>query len=471
MTENSNDSRGARRRFLQHGGRIAAAAALALSPLGRLLAQAGDADARRPHPGYGPIRPVRDLASGLPLLALPEGFSYLSFGWAGEPLTGEHKTPENHDGMGIVRADGDVLTLVRNHEISAAWGSFAPAAATYDQDCAGGTVTLRFDAKTGKALDARPSLSGTLTNCAGGVTPWGSWLSCEEIVLSGRQEVPLGNGTYRTLARDHGFVFEVPADGVSKAEPLVGLGQFRHEAATVDPRSGIVYLTEDQEPVAGFYRFEPKNNGELARGGRLQMLKAVGAADLRSGHKTGARFKTQWVRIEHPERGTDQDGGPRGVLQQGLAGGGSKFARLEGCIAGANAVYFTATNGGDARCGQVWAYRPEREELELVYESPDQHTLHYPDNVVLSPRGGLLICQDSLVVPVQHLYGLTADGGLFTFAANNVKLDGTKGYAGDYSDAEWAGSCFSPDGKWLFANVYSPGFTVAITGPWKQGLI
>lgn len=470
MTDPHHDPRAARRRFLRCGGQLAAAGALALGPLGRLLAQAGDAAVRRPHSGFGPIRPVRDLATGMPLLALPEGFSYISFGWAGEPMAGGQQTPGNHDGMGIVRTDGDVLTLVRNHEVSSAWGSFAPAAGTYDKDAAGGTVTLRFDANAGKALDARPSLSGTLVNCAGGVTPWNTWLSCEEIVLKGGQEIRLADGNYRKLARDHGFVFEVPADGLSEAEPLVAMGQFRHEAATIDPRSGIAYLTEDEEPVAGFYRFIPKERGALARGGRLQMLKAAGAPDLRSGHRAGARFRAQWVEIEHPERGIDS-GGPLGVLRQGLAGGGSKFTRLEGCIAAREAVYFTATNGGDEACGQVWAYRPEREELELVYESPDQATLHYPDNIVPSPRGGLLICQDSPTLPTQHLYGLTAGGELFTFARNAVNLDGSKGFAGDYSDAEWAGSCFSPDGRWLFANVYSPGFTVAITGPWKQGLI
>jgi len=184
----------------------------------------------------------------------------------------------------------------------------------------------------------------------------------------------------------------------------------------------------------------------------------------------GERLAVEWVDIEQPEKGVDSEGGPRGLVRQGLAAGGSRFTRLEGCIVGDGRVFFTATNGGDAACGQVWAYHLADRKLELVYESPDPLVLDYPDNVVLSPRGGMVICEDS-TQPVQRLYGMTREGGLFEFCRNNVRLDGTLGFAGDYRDEEWAGACFSPDGRWLFANIYSPGLTVAITGPWKDGLI
>lgn len=458
-------SRFARRRFLKQGG-LAAGAALTLGPVGRLLAQAPAPIGHQA--GFGPIKPVHDMTTGLPLLELPAGFSYLSFGWSGEPLRSGQRTPNKHDGMGIARSDGDVLTLVRNHEITSGDGSFAPASATYDSPCAGGTVTLRFDGRAGKLLDAHASLSGTLVNCSGGTTPWGTWLSCEEIV-SAAGTVRLENVDI-DLAHDHGFVFEVPGEGVSNAEPLRAMGQFRHEAATVDPRSGIVYMTEDHAPDAGFYRFVPKTRGELRRGGRLQMLRAVGAADLRRGHAAGARFPVEWVEIEQPESGVGGKDGDSGVLEQGLANGGSMFTRLEGCIAGDNVVYFTSTNGGDANCGQVWAYHPDDEQLRLLYQSSDPAVLDYPDNVVMSPRGGLVLCQDA-EGDDQHLYGLGTDGQLFTFARNNTLLNGEKGFSGDYSDSEWAGSCFSPDGKWLFANVQLPGFSVAITGPWQRGLI
>lgn len=468
LPDDPERARAARRRFLRHGATLSGAA-LSLSPLSRLLAAAGMPVSESS--GYGPLRPVRDDTTGLPLLRLPRGFRYRSFGWTGEPLADGTPTPPAHDGMGVVRERDGVVTLVRNHEVVRASGAFGPAASHYDPLCAGGTVTLDFDLRRGELLAARASLSGTLQNCAGGVTPWGSWLSCEEYVSVADTESSTREGR-RKLTRDHGFVFEVPATGLARPEPLIGLGQFRHEAAAVHAPSGHVYLTEDMEPSAGFYRFLPAHPGELHRGGRLQMLRAIGQVELRSGLRAGQRFEVEWVEIEHPERGYDRERKDiRGVQAQGLAQQASRFTRLEGCIATADEIFFTATNGGDAACGQVFAYYPATSELMLVYESPDPETLDYPDNIVVSPRGGLLISQDSKSAR-QRLYGLTQGGGLFEFARNNVVLDGGyRDFSGDYRGAEWAGACYSSDGLWLFANVYSPGFTVAITGPWRDGLI
>lgn len=460
----------ARRRLLKAAGYGLGLAGMGLTPVGQLLARAGSTT--QVHGGYGPLKPVRDLNTGLPLLRLPEGFRYTTFGWAGEALAGDIACPGKHDGMGVVRADGDVITLVRNHEIGGeTHGSFTPAGATWDPDCAGGTTTLRFDTAAGRLLEARPSLSGTLVNCAGGVTPWGTWLSCEEIVLTRGQVVQV-DGVSHTMRQSHGYVFEVPAEGLSTAEPIVAMGRFKHEAATIDPSTGIVYLTEDGHRRAGFYRMLPAVPGELLRGGRLQMLAAEGAPDLRRGRRQGERLKVRWVEIEQPDQGADDDSPTRdeGVVAQGVAGGGSVFTRLEGCIYGDGRVFFTSTDGGDAGCGQVWAYAPGAETLELVFESPDPQVLDYPDNVVLSPRGGLVICEDSSQ-PVQRLYGMTGAGGLFEFCRSDVVLEGQGGFTGDFRGAEWAGACFSPDGRWLFANVYTPGFTVAITGPWRDGLI
>lgn len=466
LKDDASRAQEARRRFLRLGG-AGIAGGLALSPLGRLLAQAGGKVAGI---GYGPLKPVRDLATGLPLIMLPEGFSYRSFGWAGAPMADGAPTPNAHDGMGLVRTRGDVATLVRNQEVVRADGAFGPAPSHYDPLCSGGTVTIDFDLAKGEMISLRPSLSGTLQNCAGGTTPWNSWLSCEEFVSTKDLQVMTKDGM-RQLQRDHGYVFEVPADGESSGEPLVGLGQFRHEAATVRPADGVVYLTEDMEPEAGFYRFLPDRRGQLRRGGHLQMMKVAGRDDLRSGLKAGQRFKVEWVNIEHPDQGFDRERNDgRGVQRQGRAQGAARFTRLEGVIAGDNEVFFTATNGGDAACGQVFCFYPDEQELMLVYESPDPATLDYPDNITLSPRGGLVVCQDSRGA-VEHLYGLTRGGELFQFARNNVHLDGYLGFAGDFSSAEWAGCCFSADGRWLFANVYDPGFTVAITGPWRDGLI
>jgi len=454
-----------RRHWLRTGAGLAGAVAVA-SPLGRLLAAAG-----RPgglHAGYGPVAPVADRATGLPLIALPRGFSYTSFGWTGDALSGDMPTPGQHDGMGVVRADGDRITLVRNHEVTRGDGSFAPASATYDPGCAGGTTTLVFDTAAGRLVEARASLSGTLVNCAGGVTPWGTWLSCEETVMdAGPNELDDG---HHALRHPHGFVFEVPADGLSDARALPAMGQFKHEAAAVDPRSGIVYLTEDHKPWAGFYRFTPRVAGELARGGRLEMLRVPGRPDLRLGQQAGRRLPVEWVPIDEPGRGLCADGTMGGVVEQGRANGGSGFTRLEGCILGDGAVYFTSTSGGDAACGQVWAYRPDASTLELVYESDDPAVLDYPDNIAYSPRGGLVLCQDA-EGHQQHLHGLTPGGEVFVFARNLMRLSGERGFNGDFRDSEWAGACFSPDGRWLFVNLQDPGLTLAITGPWRDGLI
>ncbi|WP_162245869.1 MULTISPECIES: alkaline phosphatase PhoX [unclassified Roseateles] len=431
----------------------------ALSPVGEALARV--VGARRAGDGYGPLRPVPDANTGLPLLQLPEGFSYRSFAWAGELLADGSRMPGAADGMGIARADGEVFTLVRNHEVMGPT-PFGPAASHYDPACGGGTVTLRYDRRQGKLAEARGSLSGTLVNCAGGITPWGSWLSCEEIVTPVGHSGQFGGKPFR-LEHAHGFVFEVPADGVSSAKALTSLGQFKHEAALVDPRDGVVYLTEDHRP-AGFYRLLPTRKGDLAAGGRLQMLRAKGASDLRRGLKPGQRFDIDWVDIEQPAQGF-VGGAVDGVQRQGLVQGASRFTRLEGLIAGDDEIFFNSTDGGDAQAGQVWRLIPSRQQLELFFESPGAHVLDYPDNVTLAPGGGLLICEDSKQ-PVQRLWWMGRDGQLAELARNNTVLDGEHlGIKGDFRNTEWAGACFSADGKTLFANIYRPGYTVAISGP------
>ncbi|MFG6433671.1 alkaline phosphatase PhoX [Roseateles sp. LYH14W] len=444
--------------------------ALALSPLASAFTTSAQTRQQgRPAAGYGPLRPVADQATGLPLLMLPEGFSYRSFGWAGEALANGGVVPGAADGMGIVKTAGEVFTLVRNHELMGVGGGFGPAASQYDAGCDGGTVTLRYDRAAGKLLEMRGSLSGTLVNCAGGTTPWGSWLSCEEIVTPAGHTGQLRGQPFR-LEKPHGFVFEVPADGVSKAQALTALGQFRHEAALVDA-DGTVYLTEDARP-AGFYRLLPARKGDLAAGGRLQMLSARGASDLRTGLKAGQQFDVSWVDIDRPADGVG-DNGNNGVLLQGRARGGSLFTRLEGLDAGRDEIFFTSTDGGDAKAGQVWRFVPSQQRLELFLESPAASVFDYPDNLCLHPRQGLIVvCEDSKQ-PVQRLYGLKREAGLeglFELARNNVQLAGGELQAqpvlkGDFRGAEWAGTCFSADGKTLFANVYRPGFTVAISGP------
>ena len=392
------------------------------------------------------MRPTADQTTDAELLRLPPGFSYKSTSWSLDPTDDGNVVSGLHDGMGaFVGADGRTVTLVRNHEIT-----LAPLLAdrpAYDPTCGGGTTTLRFDLASGEWLDSRVSLAGTYKNCAGGPTPWGSWLTCEET---------LADPSTHAVARRHGFVFEVPADGAGDPLPLAGLGRFKHEAAAVDPATGIVYLTED-ESRAGLYRFAPgagaAGAASLRGPGRLQML----ALDSRPG--SGPAAPVGWVDVDEPEAL-----GRWSAYRQGAARGGMTFKRLEGCWLEDGFLYFVSTTGGAAGKGQVWALDIARDRLTLLYESPGRETLDMPDNVVSIPGLGLMLCEDGRSPTRLRL--LTDDGAIVTVAENAVVLDGLKGLHGDYRGGEWCGVCRA--GDWLFANLQVPGITVAITGPWES---
>jgi secreted PhoX family phosphatase len=415
-----------------------------------------------------PLVEIADRNSGLPLLRLPNGFSYISFGWTSEQMADGVATPGQHDGMGIIAQDGGVLTLVRNHEIVFS-GEPLGGRPAYDTLAAGGTTTLRFDTARGEWLDARASLAGTFANCAGGVSPWGSWLSCEEAVidLDGRLG-PRFSNRRESLEQTHGYVFEVPADGADDPQPLKALGRFRHEAVAVDPRSGIVYETEDNLPRSGAYRFVPERAGDLSAGS-LQMMAIAGRVDLSRDVPRDSWLDVSWVDIDNPEAGHNPGRlDSAGVYTQGKRAGGTSFRRLEGCWYEDGLIYLTDTTGGNAGCGQVFAYDPAEERIRLVYESPDRALLDHPDNVCATPGGGLLLCEDR-PRSVQRMSALSRDGELMQFAANNIQLDEEiHGHHGDFRKKEWAGACFSPDGQWLFVNIQGPGVSFAITGPWSE---
>jgi uncharacterized protein len=237
--------------------------------------------------GYGPLQAVKDATTGLPLLELPEGFRYLTFGWTGDVMSNDRPTPNAHDGMAAFSGPDGTIVLVRNHEVSA---SAAFGDAPYDPQGGGGTTTVVFDPAAERVVSMRPSLSGTYRNCSGGATPWGSWLTCEESVIA--------PGPQNPTTKQHGYIFEVPAAGTSNAEPLKAMGCFVHEAIAIDPKTGIVYETEDRSR-AGLYRFIPRTPGQLADGGRLQMLAIDGRPHFDTSHsqREGTSFGVHWVDI------------------------------------------------------------------------------------------------------------------------------------------------------------------------------
>ena len=408
-----------------------------------------------PPPGsYGTPAPTRSTNTNESLLELPPGFQYTVFGRTGDTMTDGRPTPSSHDGMAAFQVGAEVR-LVRNHEVRNTGTSLAPAGSSYDASGPGGTTTLVVNPTTRELVSSFVSISGTSTNCAGGPTPWGSWITCEETTA----------GTVAGFAQPHGYCFEVTAaaNAPVTAVPLTAMGRFVHEAIAIDPATGIVYLTEDQTD-AGLYRFVPTTPGNLAAGGQLQMLAVTGQNDYdtRTGQQRLVDLPVRWVTIADPNP-ANAEATPSAVRAQGFALGGARFGRLEGAWFGAGRLYINSTNGGNAGLGQVWEYAPATNAgtLRLLFESAAAADLASPDNLCVSPRGqGMVLCEDGS--GVQHLRGLTREGQIFDFARNAI--------AG-FTQEEFAGATYSPDGQTLFVNVQTPGLTFAIWGDWTRGAL
>ena len=429
-----------RRQFLRATG----SAFTALAASGCATGQLGSA---APAKGYGALLP--DPAG---LIDLPAGFSYRVISKLGDPMSDGGTVPDRADGMGCFDLGGGKLALVRNHELQPQHDGGGAQGAAYDTvarsliPLPGGTTTLVLNARTLEIERQFRSLSGTIRNCAGGITPWGSWLTCEE-------DVSKPNGR---INKDHGWVFEVRASATGPVDPvpLKAMGRFNHEAACVDPATGALYETEDRNDGL-FYRFLPNQRGNLAAGGRLQALAIDGLPDTRNWQAAAfapqAWHAVRWVDLDNVEAPEDD------LRQRGAAAGATLFARGEGIWMGEGELYFTCTNGGAAKLGQIFRLRPQQsapDRLQLFFESTDIAQFNFGDNLTVAPNGHLIVCEDAYSETVANrIIGLTPGGDPYALALL-------------HEQTELAGACFSPDGKILFVNVYSPAKTLAITGPW-----
>jgi len=440
-----------RRQFFTLAGAGTATAVLA-SPLKALYARPARGRLVRGG-GYGNL-----IVDPNGLLDLPKGFQYRAFSRTGDTMSDGNPVPADHDGMAAFPGANNTVILVRNHELSPTEtnkpGLIAPTNKQYDSNNRGGTTTLIVGPNR-ELISHYASLAGTNRNCAGGPTPWGSWITCEETT-----ETP---ATTPINLKPHGYNFEVPANASGPVDPipLIAMGRFNHEAVAVDPKTGIVYQTEDRGDSL-FYRFIPNQRGNLKAGGVLQALVIKGKPQVNTSNKptktipVGEPLEVEWVTIDNPN--PDNDNAPTGVRYQGYAKGAAQFTRGEGAWYGNGEVYFTCTNGGAAGAGQVWRYVPgttaqQGGTIELFVEPDDPYILDAPDNVVVAPTGDLFLCEDG--PNTQYVVGVNPSGQLYQFARNAL------------NDSEFAGACFSPSGQTMFVNIQTPGITFAIWGPWR----
>ncbi len=442
-------------------------------------------------PGKGDLRNV-------PLLRLPQGFYYTAIGIRGVTMSDGVLTPGDHDGMAAFEGRGGNTILVRNHELSptekeagSQVGCLAPNGKQYDPfqgDAAGlgggGTTTLIVD-RYGRKVKDYVSLGGTIRNCAGGPTPWGSWISCEENVTTPASD------TDKRVTVKHGYNFEVPSELGEAVDPipLIDMGRMNHEAVSVG-RDGIVYETEDRGDSV-YYKFVPKVRGrarrfgDLQEGGdlyamvieknqksncngaslpinELQGTKVVDTRGLGRGDKVGSMLpflgqplKVRWVKLEdvNPEEDT--------LRLEAQSKGAAVFWRGEGAWYYRGKHYWICSGAGDAAEGQVWCYDPDSETVTMIVESTDENLLDGPDNMTVARDGTIYLCEDGSGGSEgdanfsQYIVGVDESGGLFQFAHNIIPDD----------TSEFAGACFSRDNKYMYVNSQGIGITYCI---WRE---
>jgi secreted PhoX family phosphatase len=427
------------------------------------------ADSSRVIEPFGPL--IKDPKG---ILDLPEGFSYRLLAKRGETMSDGYKVPGMADGMAAFAGPDGKVVVVCNHELGLEMTGMGPfpnntrlpegfdAALSFDpgderkSPSLGGTTNLVFNPATGQKTAHFLSLTGTDRNCAGGPMPWGSWITCEEPA-----DLTQGRG------RRHGWCFEVKATaapGVQKPVALKALGRFRHEAVALDPDTGILYLTEDRGDGL-LYRFLPEKKNDFTRG-KLQALAIVDqpSASLQNYDPdskwpaAGAPMKATWIDLK------DTDSPKDDLRIRGHKAGAARFARGEGIHLVGKSFFICCTDGGPSRRGQIFRLDPsgdatKPDTLELFLQPEESDLLTNGDNLCPAPWGGIVICEDLIdpsFSPAAHVRCVTPEGKIFTLARNSN------------GQGEFAGGCFSPDGKWFFINLQSRGLTLAVTGPWEK---
>lgn len=370
------------------------------------------------------------------ILDLPKGFSYQVIERVGDRMSDGHKVPALPDGMACFRGEKGKLILMRNHEVHK--GKPADMELAYRKNRGGGVSRLVVSAKSGKRISSNMILTGTSRNCAGGPSPWG-WVTCEEA---------------REAYHGYAFLCDPKATKLQAPKRLDALGRFVHEAAAIDPKTGITYLTEDTN-TSSIYRHVPDSPSRPFYGGRLQALKVKGRSKLKlsKGQKIGRRFEVEWVDVE------DRYARKVPTRKQAQAKGAAILSRGEGAWFQKNAVYLASTDGGPRKRGQLFRLdvnRKKSDALTLVTQAERGDRFRNIDNITLTPWGDVYMAEDG--GPHNSIQVLKPNGRVIRFARNLIRR----------GSSEFAGVCFSPDYKYLFVNIQKEGMTVAIKGDFSK---
>lgn len=432
--------------------------------------------------------PFGPLVEGDDHLALPEGFSARRVVSVGveELLDGPGgsvvgRTASNLDGTGCFEK-GNRTFLVVNHECRATASGPVPHVQGTVYDRAGGAPmggnSVVEVTRDGTFVQQWVGLSGTIRNCAGGETPWGSWLSCEEDTTRKGATVKTVAGVAYKAEQDHGYVFEVfpAAPSEQIPVPIKAWGRAVWEGAAIGPQRKDAYLTEDTGGGL-FYRWTAPAGKVIKPGIALQFGENDGVLQAAQLVKNGTplvhygqltasdldkAYPVTWV-----DGGADRQAQDSNLRAQ--FPGATVHSKIEGCWSDRKGLWIAVsyTNGaqltayptlgmtGDSGLVLFYDYKAQTLTLKEYYANGNPQGFHGPDNITVSPFGTLVISEDGN--DPCSLISWTPQGGSEEFARD---LGGR---------GEWAGPVFSDSGDVLFASIQSTA-TYAITGPFRKHL-